>query len=323
MVFKRMLGAFGVGGPSVDTVLAGSRVRPGEFLRGEVRLKGGDFDADIQHITLTLVTRAEAEYGDSEHTGLAEFLRVPVTGPFRLAAKEERAIPFQFQVPWETPITEIHGQPLYGMTMGVRTEVAIAAAVDKGDLDPIAVLPLPSQEAVLEAFARLGFRFKNADVEMGGIYGVHQQLPFYQEIEFFASPQHAAYVNEVELTFVADPGGMHIVLEADHRGHGDDTFGRWYVGHEEALHRDWAAEINGWLTALSQYGHGGFHGAPYGPHGDPYGHGHHGHPGHHGHHGSGTGAAIVAGAAGLAAGFIAAEAIDEIGDFFEGDDEEE
>ncbi|MFG1749497.1 sporulation protein [Streptosporangium sandarakinum] len=337
MIFKRMLGALGVGGPSVDTVLATPRVRPGGPLRGEVRIKGGDFDTDIQYVALGLVTRVESEYGEGEHVGLMEFLRAEVSGSFRLRAGEDRVIPFELPVPWEAPVTEIHGQRLHGMAMGVRTELAVAGAVDKGDMDPVEIEPLPSQEAVLRAFAQLGFQFKSADLEQGHIYGADQRLPFYQEIEFYPPPAYSGLVNEVELTFVSGPGGMDVVLEADRRGgfhgSGGDSFGRWRVGHDEALHRDWAADINGWLAALSQHGHGGAHGHaaghgydghhdPYahGGHHDPYAHGgHHGHQGHHG--GPGFGAVAAAGAAGLVGGFVAAEIVDEIGDAFEGDDD--
>lgn len=54
-----------------------------------------------------------------------------------------------------------------------------------GDLDEVAVHPLPAQERILEAFAWLGFRFARADIEHGGLYGVRQTLPLYQEIEFY------------------------------------------------------------------------------------------------------------------------------------------
>lgn len=334
MVFKRLLGTFGVGAPSVDTVLAQPRVRPGEALRGEVRLQGGDFDADVESIVLSLVTGAEAEHGEGEQTGLIELARAQVSGPFTLRTGEQRALPFEFPVPWETPITEVWGHPLYGMAMGVRTELAIARAVDKGDLDPVQVAPLPAQEAVLQAFNRLGFQVKSADVEVGGLYGIAQHLPCYQEIEFFPPPNFAHVVSEVELTFAANPGGLHIVLEADGRGPVDDSFGRWFVSHDEALQRDWVAEITGWLNALGSFGHH----AGYPPH-DPYGHpagypphdpyGHPGYPPHDpygphgGHHGGpGIGAAVAAGVAGAAAGFLAAEAIDEIGDMLEGEEED-
>ncbi|WP_031172778.1 sporulation protein [Streptosporangium roseum] len=331
MVFKRLLGAFGVGGPSVDTVLAVSRVSPGGFLTGEVRIKGGDFEAEIEHISLGLVTRIETEHSEGEHTGLGEFFRTEVSGPFKLGIGEERTVPFRVPVPWETPLTEVQGQPLNGMAMGVRTELAIAKAVDKGDLDPFSVAALPSQEAVLVAFSQLGFHFKSADLETGHLYGVQQRLPFYQEIEFYPPAQYSGRINEVELTFVADAGRLDIILEADKRGghgSGHDSFGRFQVTHEQALQMDWPAEITAWLDGLAGQQHGGSYGVSYGGH-DGH-HGHHEHHGHYGHHeqhghrsGPGMGAVVAAGAAGVVGGFVAAEAIDEIGDFFEGEEEEE
>jgi hypothetical protein len=171
-----------------------------------VNLLGGDVPASIEQITIGLVTRVEIEGGDTEYAGIMEFHRMAVSGPLQLAPKQQLAIPFQLPVPWETPITDVYGQRLHGMTMGLRTELAVARAVDKSDLDQVAVHPLPVHERILDAFQRLGFRFKHADLERGHIYGVQQTLPFYQEIEFFASPQYAQTVNEVELTFVTVSG---------------------------------------------------------------------------------------------------------------------
>lgn len=109
------------------------------------------------------------------------------------------------------------------MVMGVRTKVSIARAIDKGDLDPLQVYPLPVQQRILDAFAQLGFVFKSADLAYGQIAGVHQSLPFYQEIEYFPAPQYAHTVNEVERTFVTNPHGVDVILESDERG---DFYGR-------------------------------------------------------------------------------------------------
>ncbi|MFC4007372.1 sporulation protein [Nonomuraea purpurea] len=344
MVFKRMLGAFGVGAPSVDTVLATPRTQPGSMLTGDVRLKGGDYDADIEHITLGLVARVEIEHGGGEGAGVGEFSRAQVSGPFTLRAGEERSIPFQIPVPWETPISEIGGQHLTGMALGVRTELAIAKAVDKGDLDMVAIEPLASQLRILQAFLQLGFHFKSADLETGHLYGVHQDLPFYQEIEFYPPSHHHGLVGEVELTFVASPHGLEVIIEADKRAsrYSGDAIGRFTISHDDAMRTDWPSEIDRWLTGLTQYGHGGFgqpqpygyggpghygdqHGHP-GHYGDHHGHpgqygDHHGHPGHHDQQrsGPGWGAVAAAGAAGLVGGYVAGEIAEEI---FEGDEEE-
>src|SRR5690349_19348565 len=120
-----MLGAFGVGGPSVDTVLTSSDTVPGAPLGGQVNLVGGNHDVEIDQVTVGLVTRVEVEGGGGEYAADGEFHRVVVSGPMRLAEGERVSLPFQFVMPWETPITTVYGQRLHGMTMGVRTEVAI------------------------------------------------------------------------------------------------------------------------------------------------------------------------------------------------------
>ncbi|WP_327660542.1 MULTISPECIES: sporulation protein [unclassified Streptomyces] len=334
MVFKRLLGSLGVGGPTVDTVLTPGACAPGGSLSGQVHLKGGTGDFDIDHITLELVARVEAEHEDGESHGAVTFDRFVVGGGFRLVAGAEHSVPFTVTLPWETPITELYGQGL-GIVLGVRTELSVAGAKDKGDLDQLAVGPLPAQEAILEAFGQLGFGFKSADLEYGHIGGTGQQLPFYQEIELAPAPQYAHAVNEIELTFLATPGGMEVVLEADKRGglfsDGHDAVTRFTVGHDAIHHQDWNALVDGWVRQLVE------HRSAYGTHaghGQDYGHGHgYGHHDDHHHHdsghrsGPGMGTAVAAGAAGLAVGvvggMVAAEVVDEVGDFFEGDDEDE
>ncbi|MFI1328849.1 sporulation protein [Streptomyces sp. NPDC020845] len=336
MVFKRLLGSLGVGGPTVDTVLEGGPVRPGGPLSGQVHLKGGSSDFEIEQITLELVARVEAEHEDGEHEGVVTFDRFTVGGGFRLTEGEHRSVPFSVQIPWETPVTELYGQPL-GVVMGVRTELEVKGAKDKGDLDQLTVDPLPAQEAVLEAFGQLGFGFKSADLELGHIGGTGQTLPFYQEIELAPAPQYAHAVNEIEVTFLAHPGGMEVILEADKRGGlfsgGHDALNRFTVSHDGVEHRDWNAEVDAWVRQLvDSHASHGRHGAPYGQgyaHHDGYGgYGHDSH-GHDGHHRSGpsTGAVVAGVAAGVAVGvvggIVAAEVVDEIGDAFEDEEEDD
>jgi sporulation-control protein len=327
VVFKRMLGAFGVGGPSVDTVLANPNAYPGGMVFGQVNLTGGSHDVEIEHITLGLVTRMEVEGGDGEGSATGEFHRVTVSGPLRLAEGQHLNVPFQLELPWETPITAVYGQPLRGMVMGVRTEVAIAGAVDKGDLDALHVNPLPVQQRILDGFAQLGFGFKGADLEYGQIAGVPQTLPFYQEIEYYAAPHYSHAINEVELTFVTTPYTVEVILEFDKRGgmftSGHDSFGRYTVDHATADTIDWTQQVDAWVRQAVEHRQnpGGYSAAPgYGQPGYGHPHGGHHHDEHHGGHGSGMGGVAMGVAGGLAAGYVAGEVIDEV---FEDDEEEE
>jgi sporulation-control protein len=253
MAFKKLLASLGAGGASVETVLTEVNVVPGGVVQGEVRIQGGSVKQDIEGLSVGLQARVEVEGQDSEYKQDIEFTKLPLGGAFELQAQAVHAVPFGLEIPWETPVTMIDGQPLRGMNIGVTTELAIARAVDSTDLDPINVHPLPAQKAILDAFIQLGFRFKNADMERGHIRGTRQKLPFYQEIEFFP-PQQYRGINQVELSFVADENAMDVVLEMDKKpglfSEGSDTFRSFQVGLNDFHGTDWAAYLNQWLSEV-------------------------------------------------------------------------
>ncbi|MEV4638414.1 sporulation protein [Actinoplanes sp. NPDC049548] len=241
MVFEKVLRAFGVGGPTVDTALATPDAYPGGELLGAVRLTGGDYDVAVETLAVGLVTRVEAEDGDA----LIEFHRAWVAAGFTLAAGQHQDIPFSITLPWETPLTHAYGKKLSGMSLGLRTELTVEKAVDNGDVNVVCVHPLPAQEAVLDAVHRLGFTFRHADVERGAIYGVRQELPFYQEIAFV--PPRGVGMDEMELTFVTDAEGVEVILELEKHGgllhRAEDRYASFRVGHLEVAARDWEAEV--------------------------------------------------------------------------------
>jgi sporulation-control protein len=256
MVFKRLLQAVGVGGPSVETVLANPNCRPGGYLDGRVRVVGGDHAVDVEYVAIGLRTRVEVEGADTEYSADQEFHRQRLTGSFRLDRGARYEVDFHFNVPWETPITEVYGQRLYGMTMSLTTELEVARAVDSSDLDAVAVHPLPAQERILDALLHLGFRFSRADVERGRVSGVRQELPFYQEIEFHPPAAYAGAINELELTFLATPSVLQVVLEIDKCGglltEGHDAFGSFDVDYGTVDQIDWVAEMDRWLRQSAQ-----------------------------------------------------------------------
>lgn len=235
MVFRKLMSAFGAG-VEVDTILTNRNVTPGGQLTGEVRFVGGKNDHDVEGINLELVANVEVESGDSEYHATYDFYRTQVSGPFRLVAGVQHAVPFQLTVPWETPVSAIGGHQLYGMKLGVHTELKLAGAMDKGDLDPLLVNPLPSQAAILQTFDKLGFRFHKADLEQGTLDG--SRMPFFQEIEYLASPEFSRSFRELELTFIADERAVDVILEVDKRGGflsaGHDAYNRFSIAHSDA-----------------------------------------------------------------------------------------
>ncbi|NGO73659.1 sporulation protein [Streptomyces boncukensis] len=253
MAFKKLFASVGVGGASVDTVLYEEQVEPGGVARGEVRIEGGSVTQEVQGLSVGLQAKVEVETDDGEHKRNIEFARRQLGGELTLQEGATFAVPFELEIPWETPVTAVDGQPLRGMQLGVSTELAIARAVDSTDLDPLHIHPLPAQQAILDAFIGLGFRFKSADMEKGRIRGTRQQLPFYQEIEFHAAPQYRG-LSQVELSFVADAGGMDVVLEMDKKpglfSEGSDTFRAFPVDFGTFADTDWEGYLHEWLSEV-------------------------------------------------------------------------
>jgi sporulation-control protein len=251
MGFKKLLASLGAGGASVETVLTEANVVPGGVVQGEVRIQGGSVDQRIEGLSVGLQARVEVEGGDQEVKQDIEFIKVRLGGAFEVKAGAVHVVPFGLDIPWETPVTTIAGQHLRGMDIGVSTELEIARAVDSSDLDAINVHPLPAQQAILDAFIQLGFRFKSADMERGHIRGTRQKLPFYQEIEFLP-PQQYRGLHQVELTFIADEREMDVVLEMDKKpglfSESSDSYRAFTVGLDDFRNTDWPAYLNQWLA---------------------------------------------------------------------------
>ncbi|GAA2641268.1 sporulation protein [Streptomyces axinellae] len=253
MGFKKLFASMGVGGASVDTVLHEPNALPGGVLQGEVRIQGGSVTQEVESLSVGLQARVEVETNDGEVKRNIEFGRQRLGGAITLEEGAGHVVPFGLEVPWETPVTTFLGQQLVGMEIGVTTELAIARALDSSDLDPVNIHPLPAQQAILDAFGSLGFRFKSADMEKGHIRNTRQQLPFYQEIEFFA-PQQYRGLNQVELSFVADSRGMDVVLEMDKKPglftEGSDSFRSFPVDFNTFDQTDWVSYLNQWLAEV-------------------------------------------------------------------------
>ncbi|EXG79490.1 sporulation protein [Cryptosporangium arvum] len=257
-MFKKLSAMFG-GGASVDTVLASPHTRPGDVLRGEVRISGGNVEMVVDRVELELVAKVEVEGesaggDDYEYNTMLPFQRLHLGHRFSLQPGARHAVPFELAVPWETPVTTVNGQPLHGMRLGVRTELELAGSLDKGDMDPIQVNPLPAQARLLDAFSRLGFQFKGADLERGTLYG--SRLPFYQEIEYYPAHQYAGTINELEVTFISGPQSMDVLLELDKRGgfltSGSDAYNRFTVQYAGAEQLNWEQWLHEHLQILTQ-----------------------------------------------------------------------
>ncbi|MFE6776624.1 sporulation protein [Streptomyces sp. NPDC057702] len=272
MVFTNAPTPLGRGGPSLLTTLMPGAALPGGGLTGQIRLQGGVADCDIERLTLELIARVGGAAPAERPEGEVVCGRFTLPGSFRLGRGEQRSLLFDIRLPWETPVTCLAGRAL-GVALGVRTELAAVGAKGRSDLVPLAVAPPPVQDSLLTALDRLGFGFRAATLEYGLVHGTSQRLPLHQVFGLAPAPRYAAVMRELEVTFLTNPGGVEVILEADKPGglfaHGHGQLNRHLVSHGDAARRDWDTTAEMWVRQmLASHGHHSLP-APAGPGGSP------------------------------------------------------
>lgn len=69
--FHKALASFGIGAATVDTRLAKDTYRAGEVMQGEIIVRGGQIDQQVDAIYLSVNTTYIRESNDHKHTEVA------------------------------------------------------------------------------------------------------------------------------------------------------------------------------------------------------------------------------------------------------------
>jgi sporulation-control protein len=260
-MFQKVMASFGQGGATVDARILDKNVRPGGTLHGEVLLVGGQVDQEVESLAVTLLARVEE--GPDGQTSDLPFQNVQLAGRELVRSGAQITVPFEVQMPWETPVTTVYGKYLTGMAVGLQTNLNLSrTVVDPQDVDAIPIEPVPAQHRVLDAMSRLGFQFRSANLVKNRVDGVDQQLPFFQEINFAPSPAFTPVFNEVAVTFLARPRDVQVVLDITKRvrvlkggglgGRGQATMGSFVVEYAAMGRTNWEQQIEGWLREVAK-----------------------------------------------------------------------
>jgi sporulation-control protein len=260
-MFQKVMASFGQGGATVDARILDRHVRPGGTLHGEVILAGGQIDQEVDSLAVTLLARVE-QGADGETTDLP-FQNVRLAGRELVRAGAQIKVPFEVQMPWETPVTTVFGKYLTGMAVGLQTNLNLArTVVDPQDVDAIPIEPVPAQHRVLDAMSRIGCQFRNANLVKNRIDGVDQQLPFFQEINFSPPQGFANTFDEIAVSFLARPRDVQVVLDVQKRvrvlkGGGLGTraqarLGSFVVEYAALGRTNWEQQIEGWLREVAK-----------------------------------------------------------------------
>lgn len=222
--------------PIVRTELSVKEAQPGGRIEGVIEVIGGDRQTNVGHVTIQLAVNSTLDLASGR-----------ITDAFTLDPGETRLFPFIVDVPWDCPLS------FDVVDIAVRTELELPFAFDPIDLDPVRIAPLPAQQHILDCLHAMGFQIHGSNLELGCLDGVPIESGFYQEILLGTAGRPR--LRGLELTFVATPEHLHVVLEADRRVpllSDPDVFGRFVMEHDNLGEIDWCALLDSWLSRIAR-----------------------------------------------------------------------
>jgi sporulation-control protein len=188
MVFYKSLTSLGIGAATVDTRLAGKEFYPGDVVKGDVFVRGGHGPQQIDDIYLYLVVVMSK--GGKKFSHVMQKFRLAQS--FVIQGGEQKQIPFQIQLPMETPMST-GSFPIY-----FKTGLDIKMAVDHTDMDRIEVFPAPIVKKLLKQIVDAEFI----------LYRIHNEYdpdqkpyPFFQMYQFRPTGRYHGYVDELNVVF--------------------------------------------------------------------------------------------------------------------------
>lgn len=200
MIFYKSLASLGIGGATVNTRLEGSRFYPGEMVKGDVFVRGGNSPQEIEDIYLYLVVVVSKD--NKKTSQVMEKFRLSQS--FTLQVGEHKRIPFQIKLPIETPMST-GSFPIY-----LKTGLDIKMAVDPTDLDRIEVFPTPLVQKLLK-------QMEDADFIL---YRIHNEYdpdqkpyPFFQMFQFRPTGRYHGYVDDMNIIFNVSDTGVQMDVE--------------------------------------------------------------------------------------------------------------
>lgn len=215
------MSSFGLQGVQVDTLLQNNQLQVGQILTGEIVFKGSNRDKTINGIFLELMTNAEVESNDHEYNQALCIAKWHISAAFQLQANQVHRFPFQVQLPFETPITEL---PCHNnkSRIWLHTHLDVDWGRDATDQDYLHIHPTPTMQLFLHAMQQCGFHLVSADVEKGQLngQGFRSSIGCYQELEFRPTTFFNS-IHEVEVSFIAQAHQTHVLLEIDRKFRGD------------------------------------------------------------------------------------------------------
>lgn len=200
----KVLASFGLGSAKVDTRLQKATYRQGEIVRGDIFIQGGKTEQTIDSIYMYLTLQNYLDEQQDEYI-LDEIL---LTDPFTIGAHDTKVIPFQFQLPLDTPVTT-GGSAIY-----LKTGLDVKMAVDPDDHDGFEVLPSLLVDRILKVTEQIGFQLHSVEFDHEMFHARH---PFVQKFKLTPQGEYVEIIDDIKFIFYPSPHEMDVIIQVDNK----------------------------------------------------------------------------------------------------------
>ena len=208
-MFEKLLSSFSIGSAKVDTRLEKTSYVPGEQMRGQVLVFGGEQPEKIIDIYIRFITEY-VKYPNSQRYHLNSCLSCyKITPTFFIQPKEIKEFPFIVAIPLTAPLTMFTQRVYINITLDIES-----FAYTKNS-DSIEIRPLILMEKVLYGMEYLGFYLVSAyceyDTELA------RNCEFIQKIRFNPGKDYLkTKIDKIDIIFLfSPPNQINVVLNVD------------------------------------------------------------------------------------------------------------
>ncbi|WP_093226927.1 sporulation protein [Thermoflavimicrobium dichotomicum] len=185
---KKWLASLGFGSAKVDTRLEDRPFFPGEQVKGEIVIRGGDADQQIEDIYLELIAEYLKDGKNVRHICAKYYIARKIL----ISPHEEKTLPLSIKLPMELPMST--GRfPIY-----LRTGLDIKMALDPQDQDRIDVIPKPLVQKILKDIEDAGFVLYSI---VNRYVSGRQPYPFVQVFEFRPTGRYHGVLDQLHVFF--------------------------------------------------------------------------------------------------------------------------
>lgn len=223
-MFEKLLSVIAVGSARIDTRLEKASYVPGDQIRGQTLVFGGEIPQHINDTFVHIETTYYQRKGSKVYIVDTTLSTHKITSAFLIQPKETQVFPFTITLPLHTPLT------MFKHSVFLRTRLNIDKGMDARDKDFIEVRPLVMMEKIFYGIEYLGFCITSAqcdyDTELA------RGCEFIQRIGF-APSNNCRYLGRIDKVYIIflfnPPHYLDVILDIDERV---DSFFRELTGSD-------------------------------------------------------------------------------------------